>query len=471
MRNSGFRRLVCGWGLFALVACLLAPATGHANAKVARQVADKTAEAMEAYDLLEYESAKKGLAGALLLAKRNGLGKDMVTARVHLYLGIVYFSGFGDEDAAQLEFTNALEIDSSLELPRAYRTKDMAAMFGELRSAFGASADPGGEELASAENCDGVEGLEHELVETAPRGADRQVEVQVGRDVEFAKVALFYRPEGVVDFEEVTMGRQGGCSYRGSIPASATGGEILHYYVAAVDKRGKALASKGSKLSPNIMEITAAVANRDGEDPFAPSDASAEKSVELAPEGGKKLFINVSAGSGAGYVTGSTEVTNVDVECCLAPALFHVSPEVGYWMTPSTSISGVFRMGFTVGANVPGHSTAAPAGFLRIRHAFGEAGTGFTLSGSIGGGIIRHTVKISNASPGEDTDTVATGPLLFGAGIGYIKSLSGPVRLVAELHSTVGVPVVDEIGCPGNGCVQPNFGSQFDANLGLQLAF
>src|SRR5690606_10804972 len=108
----------------------------------------------------------------------------------------------------------------------------------------------------------------------------------------------------------------------------------------------------------------------------------------------------LSAGSGGGYVTGQTEATLVDVQCCFAPALLHVQPEIGYFVTPRTSLSAAVRLGFPVGANVPGHATAAPAGLFRVRHAFADDGTGFQLSGAVGGGIMRNTVKISNAAPG-----------------------------------------------------------------------
>jgi len=463
--------------LVALAVCFVLPGRALADAKVKKQVERKTAEAMEAYDMLEYEQAKKGLAAALLLAKRKGLGKDPVTAKVHVHLGIVYFSGFEDPESAGLEFASALEIDPKVEIPKAYKTKEMLAAFESIRSDIGGDVPVIGPEDSPTDNtsCSLVEGLAHELVESSPAGRKQTVELKVSPDLKAAKVALYYRADGKVDFKEVTMGRQGQCAYSAAIPAEAVQGDVVHYFVSVFDARGKVIARSGSKGSPNIIEVTAAIAEPvGGDDPLSGSGASGGSVSASAQDGAgkvKKLFISLAVGSGGGYVTGSTEATDVQVANGFAPALFHVLPEVGYWLTPRTSISAAFRLGFPVIANVPGHASAAPSGFLRLRHGFNPDGTGFQMSGAVGGGILRHAVKIENAAPGEDTDTTATGPLLLGAGLGYIKSLGDSLRFLAEVNGFVGLPVVDQIGCPGNGCVQPSFGNQFDLNLGFLVAF
>jgi hypothetical protein len=51
--------------------------------------------------------------------------------------------------------------------------------------------------------------------------------------------------------------------------------------------------------------------------------------------------------------------------------------------------------------------------------------------------------------------------------------MSGPLRFVGELSALAAFPAgIKELGtCPGAGCVKPNFGFQFDFNLGMQLAF
>jgi hypothetical protein len=130
-------------------------------------------------------------------------------------------------------------------------------------------------------------------------------------------------------------------------------------------------------------------------------------------------------------------------------------------------------MGFAVGANVMGHATAAPAGLLRLRYALDESGSGLQVSGAIGGGIIRHVVKVEEAPAGMDADTTASGPVLIGGGIGYGKPLSGAMKFVGEVNALAAVPAgIKELGgCPGAGCVKPHFGLQFDVNLGVMFSF
>ena len=69
---------------------------------------------------------------------------------------------------------------------------------------------------------------------------------------------MFYRPEGQLEFTKVPMKRSGKCAYTGSIPGRDVHGDFVHYYVAALDKRGKEIERRGSSGSPNIIEVAAA---------------------------------------------------------------------------------------------------------------------------------------------------------------------------------------------------------------------
>ena len=68
-------------------------ATINEMKKLARQ-------AMENYDLMEYEEAKKMFNKAILIAKKQRMGDHPLTAQLYLHLGIVYFSGFQDVESA-----------------------------------------------------------------------------------------------------------------------------------------------------------------------------------------------------------------------------------------------------------------------------------------------------------------------------------------------------------------------------------
>jgi hypothetical protein len=454
--------------------------------KTTRKIEKKNREAMENFDLLEYEEAKKLLNQAIVMAKKAGKSKSSAVAKVHLNLGIVYFSGFQDVESAKLEFINAVEIDAKVELDPAYKTAEMEKILVEAKKEFGGSSDDGDDDDDEID-CASLMGIQHTLVDTADGGASKDVSAHVADALKAAKITLHYRPEGVADFIEGKMKKAGGCTYSATIPAESVNGEFLHYYVAAYNKSGKVIASKGSAGSPNIIEITGGSSgsnNDDNENPLGDGggggggrvgdDDSGGSITKIGPRKPKqsKLFISIGAGTGAGYVNGATEQRGNEIGCCLAPALLHLFPELGYYLSRTDSLSFAFRMGFPIGANLPGHATAAPAGFLRYRHALDASGDGLQVSASIGGGIIRHTVKLSDATAEEDTDTAATGPLFIGGGAGYTHAMGGPIKFVAELNAIAGIPVVEEMGtCPGSGCVKPNFALHFDVNLALLFAF
>jgi hypothetical protein len=456
--------------LLMLIASSLvaSPAMAQGKNRGVKEVESKTLQAMENFDLLEFEAARRQLGEALALARKNKLDGEPILARVYLNLGIVEFAGLKNQEAAREAFAAAVAIDPDIEIGVAYRTAPMADLLRAVKKGRTGGGEMGGSDDGGDE-CATLSGVEHTPVDQGTGGERLAIRARVGDSVTADKVSLFYRAEGAEKFVEVAMRRRGrGCSYEAAIPAAAMRGRSLHYYVAA-QADGQTMASKGSRASPNIVMLSAG----------APAAAAAEVGrgageTPRRPPGAKKtVFISLAVGTGAGYVSGTTEVVGSEVSCCVAPALLHVFPEVGYYFSRRTSLSAAFRMGFALGANVSGHATAAPSGLLRLRHALSESGEGLQISGALGGGIIRHTVKVEEAAADMDTDTTASGPFLVGGGLGYLMPLSGAMNLVAELNALAAFPAgIEEIGpCPGSGCVRPNTSIQADFNLGLLFAF
>ncbi len=453
----------------------------YADAKSKKDIEQKVKEAMENYDLLEYEEARKILNQALTIAKKAKMENDPATAKVHLRLGIVYFAGLQDAESAKLSFLNAVEVDKNVQLDKAYSTPEMAKLLEEAKAEAGGA---GGSEPVEAGgggdagvDCASVEGLQHNIVDSARSGGELSMQAMVGADVEPAKVVIMFRARGATDFSEAKM-TASGCTYKGAIPRTALSGDLLHYYIAAYNAGGKVIASRGSAGSPNIIEVTGGGGSRSGdeEDPLGGGGGGGSGgsgsgsgdvggSVEVR-NGSRKVFITIAGGSGGGYVTGKTEQELNDVKCCFAPQLVHLSPEIGYFINSTTALSLGGRIGFPIGANRMGHATAAPAGLLRVRKMLAEGGGGLNVSGAIGGGIIRNTIKLDGQPEDMDTDIVAIGPLLVGASAGYQASLGAGLSLVAELGALAGVPVVKELGSS-----RLNFGVQFDLNLGIQIGF
>lgn len=451
-----------------------------------KEIQAKNKKAMESFDMLEFEAARSALTEALSVARKHKLDKDKVVARVYLNLGIVEYAGLKDEAAAKSAFASAVAIDPNIQIDVAYKTEGMAELLSAVKKGGGKSGGgergdgdlfaDGGDDGGGAD-CETIEGIDHTLVEAGKPGVSQTITARVGSGLGADKVTLYYRAQGSVDFTAIPMSRRGGCKFEGEIPAGAMKGDAVHYYVAA-QKGKKSLASRGSSGSPNIIELASGSGAVDSdENPLGGGgDSAGEVTGGVETEGSSKkptILVSLALGTGGGYVTGTTEVAGSEVGCCFAPALLHLLPEIGYYFSRQMSLSAALRMGFAVGANVMGHATAAPAGLLRLRYALDESGDGVQVSGVIGGGIIRHTVKVEEAPSGMDTDTTASGPVLVGGGVGYKKPISGSMAFVGELNTLAAVPAgIKEIGtCPGEGCVKPHFGLQFDINLGVLLSF
>ncbi len=284
-------------------------------------------------------------------------------------------------------------------------------------------------------------------------------------------------PWGATEFTEGKLTKQGDCKYTGAIPTSAVKRSVLHYYVAAYDANNRVIVGKGSSGSPNIMELTAGPAGRpDEEDPInggkKPDGGGGGGGGEVSGgvvAGGKaaRLYVGVAGGTGFGYVTGKTEFNNQVENCCIGNSLVVITPELGYYVNPQLSIGVAARLGIPVGANIDGHSTLAPSGLVRVRYALAPSGEGLRVLGQLGAGILRNTIKLNNATDGMDTDIVAQGPLLLGAGVGYTKWLSGKIAFIADLSAIGAIAVVKNLGSAPN----LNSGLAADLSLGIAVGF
>lgn len=454
MRNVYMPRVTLA--CLAAVAMVMATAS-HASAQddPAQQIERMAKKAMESFDALEYEVAKKLLNKALVVAETNNLENDLLVAKVHLDLGIIHFSGDPqDLDSARLEFIKAVKIDAEVEIDALYSTPEMRELLEKVRDKYG-NFDTG-----PKVDCADLSGLQHELIDQVSPGQDREVQAALGLDVNARRVSLHFRMYGVDgaddEFREIAMEPVGSCKYKAILPgASILEGGVVHYYIAAYNGRGRVISSKGSDRSPNIIDVVKVLGDEDPD-------------IDPPIEGeGPSFFIAAKPGTGGAFITGNTEQLEAPVNCCFAPALFHVWIEAGYFLSRQMSIGGAFRLGFPIGANLENHATGAPAGLLRLRYALSKDGEGLVLSAVLGGGVIRQTIKLEDVQdPGMDTDTTAIGPLLIGGGVGFSRSLGGPVRFSAEADLTTGIPVVGEIGT-----ARLNFGIQFDLNLGVMVAF
>jgi hypothetical protein len=454
-----------------IIGCLALPA--HADPKA--EIAAKSRAAMASYDSMDYEAARRLLNQALAIAKKAKLDRDPIVARVYLDLGIAQLAG-SDQEAAKVSFLSAAQIDPKITIDAGYKSPELVKMLEEARAAAG---DGGAEPVSDGIDCKAVRGLQHTILDTGKSGVAQPIEALIGPDLAPARVVVMYRPEGALDFIEARMTKQGVCKYAGTIPASATRGNLVHYYVAAYDANNKVLAAKGSSGLPNVLEFGTPSPRHDPEDPIhggkdepgGGGNTSTRVSAGVAAEGASpRILFAVSGGSGFGYVTGTTESGNKVQTCCIGASLVVITPELGYYVTPTLAIGVAARLGIPVGANIMGHSTLAPSVLFRVHRALSASGEGLRVTGELGGGILRNTLKIDSTAaggPGMDTDIVAQGPLLVGAGIGYTKRLGGSLTFLADLDAVAGIALVDKVG----SAIHLNTGIGADLSLGLEVGF
>lgn len=446
----------------ALVAALLWICAGPAWAQAPRgkvtqeRILEMHRDAMVRYDELEFEQAKELLREAVALAAEHGLEDAPVMARVYADLAVVYESGLGDTGGAERALTRAVEIDPEIEIDPAYRSRALEAMLAEVkrRVAAGTASEPPPDTFGA---CREIAGIVHQPVTTADAGQALEIAASVSPRLRAKEVRVHYRVParvpGRARYTAVTMEPVGKCRFVAELPGRIVR-PALDYYVAAYDAAGRVLAESGSADEPHAVSVR------------IPEEELEEPLPGLVEVAGPRLFVSLGAGSAGGYLRGSTEQVDSEIQCCLAPELLHARLEVGYYVGERTSLSAAFRMGFPIGADLPGHALAAPAVLLRLRHAFAPGALGLQLSGVLGAGYSRHTVGLAEEVSGGDTDTAAAGPLLAGGGLGYVLALSGPLRLAVELDLLAGVPVVSEfVGA------KTTFGVSAGLNVALQAAF
>jgi hypothetical protein len=462
----GTRSFVALAALFVLELGLGAPRPAAADPKA--DIVQKSKEGMESYDLMDYDAAKKHLAQALVIAKKAKLEKDPVAAKLYLSIGLAAFAG-GDPDGAKVAFVAAVQIDPKIQIAPEYRQPALVKLLDLARSeASSMPAEPVG---PPAVDCASVTGVQHTILDAGKMNASAPIEAFIGGEIQPAKVSVMYRPEGATDFTESRLSKQGDCKYTGSIPSSGMRGAVVHYYVAAYDANNRVIAGKGSSGSPNIMELTPG--KPDGEDPIngkkPPGGGSGGSVIGGGNVAGKpaKMYAGLAFGTGVSYVTGKTEFDNTVENCCLGSSLAVITPEFGYYMNPQLSVGLAVRLGIPVGANLEGHSTLAPGGVVRVRYALSPSGDGLRVIGQLGAGILRNTIKLNNVTSSMDTDIVAQGPLLLGAGVGYTRRLAGKIALVADLSLLGAIAVVKKIGTAPN----LNSGVAGDLSVGVAVGF
>jgi Tfp pilus assembly protein PilF len=470
LRSSGIRFFASLVGACALVATLAAgPARAEAeNSAAVEKVTKLNKRAVDEYQNLNFDEARKLLKEALDDAAEAGLESHPVTARTYVHLGVVVFAGFKQKDEAIKLFRKALEIQPDIKLDRSLANPEIQEVYDEAVAAQKSEAG-GGEKKAPAEG-----GITHEPVTRATQGSAIVIKATVDPALGAKKVVLSFSADGADDFAEREMKEDppGSGSYSGEIPSSATMGGIIDYFIEAEGDDDKVLASEGS--SEHTHKI---VLNGANGQPLVGAKKKKAPPQQPKEEEGPTFFVALAAGSGLGWTTGVGEVTNADVvkPAGFAPAtLGHLAPEFGYFLNPEMMVSLQLRLQYVTGASALYGNTGCGtdlycppayysfAGFGRFTYLLGEGDFRPYAAGIAGFGQIRHvatfdSVMICGKSMKETCkDTVAAGPVFVGAGGGFLY------QLVPSFALTVGTNLV--LGFS-------TFTFNIDVNAGVAMTF
>jgi hypothetical protein len=368
---------------FALVsvwlACAGAAALPARSAKAQDQAAvDKLVQmnkkALDDYDTLDWDAAKRILLDALVAGKKAGLDNHPVMARTLIHLGAVYITGFKDKQKGMQSFSRALDIDPSIQLSKGIETAEVSAAFAEAqRNARGgggsASSGGGGDDSdaspapkkkrrgpimeGDAASSDQPKPKKHHGDEEpdlpAHIGAldcpepdeaiiDKPLTVRcaLNASLPVAGVYLMYRAPDKEDYNEVLMTKSPKGWLQARIPKKAVSGKSIQFYFEGRNAAGKPVVANGGSDSPNIVLVVeeeskgevskAGTGEEPEENPLEDPEGNQRPRIHLGHLdkeregldtrfGKRKWWIGIGIGSGYGFAKGNGfEAVNKSIE-------------------------------------------------------------------------------------------------------------------------------------------------------------
>ncbi|HEY8924037.1 MAG TPA: tetratricopeptide repeat protein [Polyangia bacterium] len=464
--------------LLSGVGLAISPAVAFAqddNNPAIEKVTALNKKAVDAYNDLEFEEARKLLKQALDMCAASGLDTHPIAARTHIHMGVVLIAA-KQQDLGIKQFKRALEIQPDIQVTKQMANPEILEAFKEAgagMAAGGGGGEPaGGGAPPAPEGGAGAgseaKGIQHRPVARGRRGKAIPIVATIGDDVTgFTKVLLEYKPEGATDFEEVQM-RKTGNRYVAEIPAGATQGSAIAYYIEADsdDENADAIATSGSEDHPYNIFLTGGDAQK--KSPDCQGDSCEEEEI------GPRFFVGLMGGVGFGLISGVGEINpNQKVSPGFASAsVAQISPEVGYFVAPGFRLSLQLRYQIVSGATPLNLKTfltpqqqadpkqfgqcgddhlcssvsSAVAVLARASWFFGSGLFRPYFSLAAGGGYIRHNVTFASikscGTSGTETcvDTALAGPVFVGPGAGALVALTENFGLLADLTTVVGLP-------------------------------
>jgi hypothetical protein len=249
--------------------CLLAvlAVAGSAAAQSnPQQLADANRAAMDAYNNLDIEAAKKQLEEAARNAEKNNV-KGPALARTYANLGVIYVGGLSDNAAGLDAFVKALKEDPTVEPDPLVSTPEIQQVYTLAKRKVGGAGGGTKDEPPPVQGP--VEGnLEHvpareQLTQTAV-----PVFVNVG-DLAVQTVKVFYRSLGMPEPKSAEMKPMKGGGYGVLIPCTDVFEPNVEYFIVALDDEGAQVGNAGTPQNPVSVPV---VTERTQPAPHLPGD-------------------------------------------------------------------------------------------------------------------------------------------------------------------------------------------------------
>ncbi|MGA7742685.1 MAG: tetratricopeptide repeat protein [Polyangia bacterium] len=435
------------WLLFTLPAGTVAAA--GVNQDAVAKVVRLNKEARQFYDAMEFTLAEKSLKKALEIGEAASLGDHVVMAGTHGNLGVLYATGIKNEDQALFHFKKALELRPEYVPSKEMSSPEVKDLFQRARSEMETSATPSvpdttGPAVASQGQ------LRCPAAEVARAGSSLKLRCVADGPLTAAEVMVYFRAGRGSAFKSRKMSAEstldGSLSWATQLPPEATSADQLFLYFEALDRQGEVVSSVGSTDSPTVVGIrssgTVAASSGGGSE----TDVGGEG--ESTREESGFWWLGLGLGSGYGYAGKSgPEGWGKHVQDYVpgrAPApLGQVTPEVGYFLTPSLSLSVQGRLQY-----LPRTSSRTADGaiaFLARLLYFTSGETVRFYGGAVLGGGNGFRLQVSGLHTDETgnntvSDTVRGGPVVFGVGGGLSVSLSDSWSWILETNILGGAP-------------------------------
>jgi hypothetical protein len=349
---------------FAFGALVLAPGTAMAQDQAAvDKLVQMNKRALDDYDTLDWDAAKRILLDALVAGKKAGLDNHPVMGRTYIHLGAVYITGFKDRQKGLQSFQRALEIDPTIQLSKGIETAEVTATFAEAqrnaRGGAGASSAGGGDDNApptkkrrrgpvmeedAGSSDDHPKAKKHrpsgdeepdlpahvgalDCPEPDEAIIDKPLTVRcvVAPNLPVASVYLMYRAPDKQDYNEVLMTKSPKGWLQAKIPKKAVTGKSIQFYFEGRNAAGKPVVANGGSDSPNIVlvveeeakgEASSASVGEEDENPLEENEGNQRPRIRLGHVdkeregldtryGKRKWWIGIGIGTGYGYAKGN----------------------------------------------------------------------------------------------------------------------------------------------------------------------